>query len=106
MSKLGTNIPASSADDAVDLPNPLLAVGLPQRVKIILGDSDHIPPGGLFIGLNGTGYKIRPGEEVSVPKGVVEILDNAVYSAPTKDPNTQQIIGWRNRLKYPYQLVA
>lgn len=102
---IGTNIPPDDTA-AVDLPNPIRAAGSPARVRIILSDSDEIPPAGLFVGLNGTGYLIRPGEEVSVPRGVAEILDNAVYSAATVDPGTRRVIGYRDRLRYPYQLVA
>lgn len=76
-----------------------------DRVTIILEESDDIPPTGQFIGLNGVGYLIRPGEEVTVPRGVVEILEHAVISMPTIDPQTKQVIGHRDRMRYPFRIV-
>lgn len=76
-----------------------------DKVKIILEENEDIPPTGLFLGLNGVGYIIRPGEEVEVPLGIKEILDHAVMSAPQMDPSTKQIIGYRERMRYPYRLV-
>lgn len=76
-----------------------------DTVKIVLEENDDIPPTGLFLGLNGRGYLIRPGEEVSVPLGVKEILDHAVMSSPQIDPATKQVIGYRDRMRYPYRLV-
>jgi hypothetical protein len=76
-----------------------------DRVTILLEENDDIPPNGLFLGLNGRGYLLRPGEKVSVPIGIVEILENAVMSAPVVDQQTKQVIGYRDRLKYPFRKV-
>lgn len=76
-----------------------------EKVRIILEENPDIPPTGLFLGLNGTGYLIRPGEEVEIPRGVREILDHAVMSSPVIDPSTQQVIGYRDRMRYPYRVV-
>jgi len=73
--------------------------------KIVLQDSDNIPPTGLPIGINGTFYHMRPGEEVSVPPAVLEVLNHAVETVPVKDPDTDKIVGSRQRMRYPYQLV-
>ena len=80
-------------------------VGLPETVKIILDESDDIPPTGLFVGVNGKGYLIQPGEEVNVPRSVLEVLDHAVMSSPQTDPQTRQVVGYRDRPRYPYRLV-
>jgi len=74
-------------------------------VRLVLSENDDIPPTGLYVGLNGKGWLIRPGEEVLVPQGIVDILENAITSVPTQDPSTQQVIGWRDRLRYPYRVL-
>lgn len=76
-----------------------------DKVTIVLEENDDIPPTGLFLGLNGRGYLIRPGEEVTIPVGVKEILDHAVMSSPQIDPATKQVVGYRDRMRYPYRLV-
>ena len=83
-------------------------IGMPNTVRIIVEQpaGDEIPPTGLPVSLNGKAYIIRPGEEVDVPAGVVEILDNAVMSIPVKDPQTMKVIGHRPRLRFPYRRVA
>lgn len=75
-------------------------------VRIILEENDSIPPTGLFVGLNGRGYMIRPGEEVRIPKGVQEILDNAISSSPQVDPVSRRVVGHRQRHRFPYRLLA
>lgn len=81
------------------------AVNMPDTVKIVLEENDDIPPTGLFVGLNGKGYLIRPGEPVDLPPGVIEILEHAVMSTPQVDPATKQVVGYRERMKYPYRYV-
>jgi len=78
---------------------------VPDTVRIVVEENDDIPPTGLFLGHNGKGYLIRPGEPVDVPKHIVEILDHAVMSSPQIDPGTKQVIGYRERMKYPYRIV-
>ena len=82
------------------------AQGMPKRVKIWLEESDDIPPTGLPLGHNGTAYVIKPGEAVEIPAFLLEILDNAVMASAVLDPQTRQVVGWRDRLRYPYRRLA
>ena len=83
-------------------------IGMPKLVKIMLeeGAENEIPPTGQTVSLNGKAYIIRPGEEVMVPPGVVEILENAVMSTPIKDPQTMKVIGYRKRLRFPFRKLS
>lgn len=80
-------------------------VAMKNWPSIILEENNDIPPIGQFFGLNGDSYLLRPGVEVAVPPGIIEILDNAIMSSPRMDPNTLATIGWRDRLRYPYRLI-
>lgn len=76
-----------------------------KRTKIVLEENDHIPPTGLFIGHNGKGYLLKPGEEADVPDPVIAILKDAIISVPVLDPDTQQVVGYRNRMRYPFRYI-
>lgn len=76
-----------------------------EYVRIILEESEEIPPIGAYVGVNGKGYLIKPGVEVDVPMEVLEVLNNAVQSTPIINEQTRQIDGWRERLRYSYRLV-
>lgn len=100
---LGVNIEAAPTPKARKAPP---VAGLPKLVKIILEENDNIPPTGLFIGVNGKGYMLRPGVEVNIPPGVKEVLDHAVMSMPQIDPQSNKIVGYRDRMKYPYRQIS
>lgn len=74
-----------------------------DRVDIILEENDEIPPTGLFLGINGRAYLLQPGMKASVPVGIIDILDNAVMSTPKIDPATKRVVGYKERLRYPYR---
>ena len=78
----------------------------PGRVLIQLEENDNIPPTGQFFGVNGASFLLSPGVEVSVPQGLVDILDHAEMAVPVLDPNTKQVIGWRKKLRYPYRVIT
>lgn len=77
-----------------------------DRVKIIIEESDEIPPTGLPLGHNGDQVYVIPGEVVNIPRKFLEILDNAIVSVSMTDPNTKQVIGTRDKRKYPYRIVG
>lgn len=75
-----------------------------DRVRIMLEESDDIPPTGQFFGLNGKGYILRPGEEADVPVGLLNVLDSAIYSVPIMGDG-QRVIGYKDRLRFPYRII-
>ena len=84
------------------------APNMPEgRIWIVLQESPHITRGqGQFFGINGAGFLLKPGKKAYVPKGIVDILENAVEEIPDVDPDTLQVVGWRQRLRFPYSIVA
>ena len=85
-------------------PRPAMLKGF-KRTRIILEENDNIPPTGLFVGFNGNTYMIMAGIEVDVPDPLIEILDNAVQMIAIVNPQTKQVIGHRQRMRFPYRLV-
>lgn len=82
----------------------LKAAGL-GYTKIVLEENSDIPPTGLFVGHNGRGYMIQPGEPVDVPDFVLGVLKDAKMSAPVVDSKSLKVLGYRERMKYPYRLA-
>lgn len=91
---------APPPEDAV-----LLPVGMPERVWVMLEESDEIPPTGQFVGHNGVGYMLTAGVPLPLPKFILEILDHAITSTPVLDPNTRKVTGWRTRRRFNYREV-
>jgi hypothetical protein len=77
-----------------------------EKHWIVLDDSDNIPPTGQPIGINGKFWILKPGIPAQVPLNILEVLDHAVTLVPQKNPQTNQIVGWRKRLRYPYHRAS
>ena len=75
------------------------------KVRIMLEEQDNIPPTGQFIGLQGVGYILRPGEEVDVPLPLLSVLNDAIESVPQVDPITRRVVGYRDRRRLPYRIL-
>src|SRR5574337_668838 len=77
-----------------------------KTLRVILEEVDEIPPIGLFVGVNGNGFLIKPGVEVDLPMEVIHVLNNAVQSTPIVDDDSKSVTGWRERMRYPYRVVS
>lgn len=76
------------------------------RVRIMLEENDSIPPTGLFLQADGRAYMIKPSLAVDVPMCIIHILDTAIMATPIVDPVTRQVTGFRDRLRFPYRVLA
>lgn len=76
-----------------------------KKVKVIFEENTEIPPTGLFIGINDEQFFVVAGEEVEVPDFLLKHMDNAVMGVPVFNPQTQQVIGYRNKTRFPYRVV-
>lgn len=78
------------------------------RVLIQLHESPDIPPGGVFIGVNGYGYTLRPGAPVRVPVSVLRVLETAVVKRPiyANNADTGKVIGWSEAPRYAFTRIG
>ena len=79
-------------------------LGLPATTRIILDETDNMPPTGQMFQINGRAFLIVPGVPVDVPDVVIEVLDNAVHSVPTRNA-ALQVTGYRDRHRFPYRVL-
>jgi hypothetical protein len=80
-----------------------------KRVKIIIHESaDPNAVNPVFVGVNGKGYTITRGQEVDVPNGVLEVLNNAretLYERK-KDEYGKEYLSPREALSYPFSILG
>ena len=76
-----------------------------ERVRIILEESEEIPPTGLPVGVNGEICYIKPGEEVALKRKFIEVLNKAETEVPIVNPQTRAIEGYRKKLRFPYRVL-
>jgi hypothetical protein len=84
---------------------PAVGMRTEKLTRIMLEESDAVPPNGQPFGLNGRNWLLRAGEEAEVPPGILEVLNHAVMSVPVLDPLTKKISGYRDRLRFPYRII-
>jgi hypothetical protein len=96
--------PRGKKSELIDQPGAV-PVLKEATMTIALEENDNIPPTGQFIALNGRTWILRPGEACEVPMGLVNVLNDAVMSVPNVDPVTKQIVGYRQKLRFPYRIV-
>lgn len=85
-------------------PAPQVA-STPKRIRIRLEENENIPPTGLFIGHNGRTFIIQTGRDVDVPPELLEVLDNAIMTSSVVNPDTLRVMGYRDKLRYPYRII-
>ena len=76
-----------------------------KTTRIIVDQTEAIPPSGLFVAHNGRTFMIQAGVEVDVPNFIIQLLNDAVMTQAVTDPETHRVIGHRNRLRFPYRVV-
>lgn len=106
MANLGDNLTVQKGD-----PPPAKRQGknmgplgaMAKTRRIMLDENADIPPTGLYVGVNGYGYLLKPGVVIDAPEAVIEVLDNAIISVPVVNPQTLQVAGHRERMRFTYR---
>lgn len=104
-SAIPAGVPRSFEGDMSKADKKLLKKSGLGYTKIVLEEQDDIPPTGLFVSHNGRGYQISAGVEVDVPDFILDVLKDAKMSAPIVDSKTRKVVGYRDRMKYPFRQV-
>jgi hypothetical protein len=106
-------LPPSAIHGVVDTPPPTEVVrsvneffSAANKVRIVLEENENIPPTGQFFGVQGRSYILRPGEPAEVPLGLINVLNDAIMSTPMVDPVSKQVVGYRDKLRFPYRIIS
>lgn len=96
------------ADAKAKKAKPIQKLSIPGQthptMRILLEDSNDIPPSGQFIGHNGTSFLLKTGVWVDVPMPLIEVLNHAVQQQPILN-DAKQVVGWREKMRYPYRVA-
>lgn len=49
---------------------------------------------------------LRPGEEAAVPVELLSVLNDALVDSPVIDTITSQVLGYKQKLRYPYRITT
>lgn len=72
-------------------------------INVALGNDGE--PRDIFVGANGDDYLITRGKDVTVPRGVLEVLDHAIIGVPEVDGNDPTKTVTVDRKRFPYTVV-
>jgi hypothetical protein len=75
-----------------------------KRVRIIVGEGDAQDNPFVFVQVNGVGYQIMRGEEVSVPMSVKHVLDNAIVTVMVRGADKK--MRPRRQMRFPYATLG
>lgn len=80
-----------------------------KTVKVIIEDSEEIAGTDnkrVFLGHNGRSVFVRTGVEVDLPEVFLNVMNDAKYSIPDKDPATMKLTGrMRDRMRFSFRRV-
>lgn len=86
-------------------PTPESKAKTRYTINISLGNDGDEPY--VFVGGCDEGdFRIKRGENVTVPRSVVERLENAVIGVPEKDPTAPDGVRFVQRKRYPFTIVS
>lgn len=78
-----------------------------QKVIINVSLGADNEPRRQFIGWDGRDYEIERGKDIQVPRGLLEVLDNAVIGVPEAyDQNDPSKVRMVDRKRFPYTIVG
>lgn len=60
----------------------------------------------IFVGFGDRQFQIERGKDVAVPRGVMEILDNAIIGVPEIDEQDPEKVVMVQRKRFPYTVIG
>ncbi len=75
------------------------------KFKINVTFANDGEPREIFVGADGTDFRIRRGEDVIVPRSVLHALDLAIKGVPEQDPNDDTKVVTIDRKRFAYSII-